>query len=730
MQLRLDAADRLVELVEEHRGPGAGRGGRARRPEARERRSRSGSRARCSTTRCERTRGCAGRRRPRRACRSGRRATTAARAGDLRRLRPGDDGPAAGTGDGRASSAPCASSGSSSRERFQTLANPGARLQPAISALTGLRDEELRRAPPVAAAVRRFLAFAGDAVLVAHNARFDMAFLDNETMRLSGKRVAATVVDTVGLARRLLGRQPANLAALAYRFATDARPCHRALPDAEATAEILVRLIGMAQERGARTVADLVELAATKPRRVHRKRSLAFGAPQRPGVYLFRDAHDQVLYVGRARDLRARLRSYFRSDRQRPAVEAALGALERIEWRVTGSELEAALEELRLIRELRPPANARSARPDRYLYLRRRGDSVVCSQQPTRARAVEEPPAGAARGACAAGRRVGDARRRAAEAAREAQAARARPALRGRRAAARPDRRARGGLRGAPAACGVCARSPCASSCRAIDGNGRRAFFVAKGQVVVRAPVHGPARARVAGGARRRRARAEPTLAPEAADDLLVVASFLRRPPPELEVLALPTLTRWSSCVSGRSGRVAEARRGRSHRDAGRRCGAARRSRSSTGRAPRRCRGSSWPARLDALLDDRAQRAPARAGRRRARAAHEEGPLARLVAARPSTAAAPTARHDRAQRHPLPADHPLFRATKISPATRRGRCSTTSSCCGRCRSGSASAIRVVDAGCGKAYMSLALVAYGRERRHARRARRARRATRR
>src|SRR5437764_3813600 len=267
-------------------------------------------------------------------------------------------------------------------ERFQTLANPGAKLQPAVAALTGLRDEQLRRAPPVAAAVRRFLVFAGDSVLVAHNARFDMAFLDNETMRLTGRRVAATVVDTVGLARRLLGRQPANLAALSYRFATDARPCHRALPDAEATAEILLALIGMAQERGARTVADLVELAATRPRRSHRKRNLAFGAPQPPGVYLFRDAYDQVLYVGKARDLRSRLRSYFRSDRQRPAVEGALGALERIEWRITGSELEAALEELRLIRELRPPANARSARPDRYVYLRRRGDSVVCSSRP------------------------------------------------------------------------------------------------------------------------------------------------------------------------------------------------------------------------------------------------------------------------------------------------------------------------------------------------------------
>src|SRR5205085_2781339 len=101
------------------------------------------------------------------------------------------------------------------------------------------------------------------------------------------------------------------------------------------------------------------------------------------GVYLFRDVNEQVLYVGRARDLRARLRSYFRSERQRPQVEAALGACERIVWRVLGSELEAALEELRLIRELRPPANARVARPDRHVYLKRRGSAVVASPIPS-----------------------------------------------------------------------------------------------------------------------------------------------------------------------------------------------------------------------------------------------------------------------------------------------------------------------------------------------------------
>ncbi|MDX6486963.1 MAG: polymerase subunit epsilon [Gaiellaceae bacterium] len=268
---------------------------------------------------------------------------------------------------------------------FETLVDPRVPLGPIISALTGLTDRQLRGAPSPASAVRDFLAFAGDAVLVAHNARFDLSFLDRETERLTGSRLANPVVDTVPLARRLLsGRVPrASLAQLSYFFGTSVQPCHRALPDAQATAEVLLALIGLAQERGARTVAELVALAATRTRRVFDKRHLAHGAPPRPGVYRFYDRNEHLLYIGRARDLRARLRSYFRSDRQRPAVEAALAAVERIEWSVTGSELEAALEELRAIRELRPPANARIARPDRYVWLRQRGESVCASSQPT-----------------------------------------------------------------------------------------------------------------------------------------------------------------------------------------------------------------------------------------------------------------------------------------------------------------------------------------------------------
>ena len=256
--------------------------------------------------------------------------------------------------------------------------------------------------------MRRFLAFAGDGVLVAHNARFDLAFLDRETERLTGSRIGSAVVDTVRLARALLAGRVSGfgLGQLAWFLDTSERPCHRALPDARATAELLLALIGLAQERGARTVADLTALAATRTRRLLDKRHLAYGAPTRPGVYLFLGRNDQVLYVGRARDLRSRLRSYFRSDRQRPAVEAAVAAAERIEWRVTGSELEAALEELRLIREIRPPGNARVSRPERHVWLRQRGDSVVASTSLVARRAAAVAPHRAARGTRADARRA------------------------------------------------------------------------------------------------------------------------------------------------------------------------------------------------------------------------------------------------------------------------------------------------------------------------------------
>jgi DNA polymerase-3 subunit epsilon len=435
-------------------------------------------------------------------------------------------------------------------DSFESLVNPGVALPPSVARLTGLREQELRRAPSVSSVVDHFLGFAGDALLVAHNARFDQRFLERQLERLHGRRLTEPPLCTAALARRLLeGRlRRVSLASLARFFGVPTTPCHRALPDAEATAQVLVRLIGLAQELGARRLSDLRALAAPRKRRVYDKRALARDAPTRPGVYLFRDRHGQVLYVGRARDLRARLRSYFRSERQRPSVEAALHALDRIEWRVLGSELEAALEELRLIRELQPPANSRSRRKEHGVYLRRRGGEFVVTKTATRLGPIPSRRraslAARALALCSPeeidglldGGPVPRLRRRLADLAeslRYEEAARLRDRLEAlEHVIERLQRLER--LR----ALELCLVAP------ALEPGWRTAFFVCGGGLCdVRSLPPGPGARLVVEAAlarcRAARAGAGETLTPEQAEDLVLLDGFASRKPPELAVRAL-----------------------------------------------------------------------------------------------------------------------------------------------------------------------------------------------
>ena len=435
-------------------------------------------------------------------------------------------------------------------DSFQSLVNPGVALPEPISRLTGLRSPELRRAPSVSTVVRRFLAFAADDLLVAHNSRFDQRFLERQLMLAHGRRRSQPPLGTAALARRLLeGRvRRVGLASLAHFFGVPTTPCHRALPDAEATAQVLVHLIGLAQELGARRLSELRTLAAPRKRRVYDKRSLARGAPTRPGVYLFHDRNDHVLYVGRARDLRARLRSYFRSERQRPSVEAALLALHRVEWRVLGSELEAALEELRLIRELQPPANSRSRRKERGVYLRRRGEDFVVTKT-----ATPIGPIGSRRSASLAARalalstdeeldgllrggpllRLRTRLAHLSDSLRYEEAARLRERIEAlEHVVERLVRLER--LRSLE----------CCLVVPAVDEGWRKAFFVRGGLVcTIRSlPPETDARLEVAAGLAVCRSatdeHADP-LTPEQAEDLMLIDGFVRRPPPELVVLPL-----------------------------------------------------------------------------------------------------------------------------------------------------------------------------------------------
>jgi DNA polymerase III subunit epsilon len=143
---------------------------------------------------------------------------------------------------------------------FSALVHPGTPIPEDIVALTGITDEMVRRAPPIGAVLPAFLAFARGCVLTAHNAPFDVGFL---TAACGSCRIpwpAFPVLDTAALARLVLDETEVpdcKLATLAGFFGTRTRPCHRALADAQATADVLQGLLGRLASAGVRTLAEI-----------------------------------------------------------------------------------------------------------------------------------------------------------------------------------------------------------------------------------------------------------------------------------------------------------------------------------------------------------------------------------------------------------------------------------------------------------------------------------------
>ncbi|MGE5618384.1 MAG: exonuclease domain-containing protein [Sphingomonadaceae bacterium] len=257
-------------------------------------------------------------------------------------------------------------------DRFTTLVNPGRPIPPFIETMTGISDDMVRDAPRFGEILPQLLEFLGDSVLVAHNAPFDLSFL-NYALYCNGRRsLHNPVVDTCRLARRLLPDLPrANLDAVTCHLGISVQDRHRASGDAEATAELLLRLLSLCRERGIETDAQLMAFIASGdperqprngPRKGERASRVAVLAercrtlPDAPGVYIMRSSSGRVLYVGKAVSLRKRLASYFNGSVP-TRTKRLLREVECIEHRQLGSELEALLEESRLIKHYQPPYN-------------------------------------------------------------------------------------------------------------------------------------------------------------------------------------------------------------------------------------------------------------------------------------------------------------------------------------------------------------------------------------
>ena len=254
---------------------------------------------------------------------------------------------------------------------FESLVNPMRPIPRFVAHLTGIDDRMVRDAPTIDAVLPSFVEFARGAILVAHNASFDVGFLNAALIARDLEPFTEPPVCTAKLARRVVWPDVPNvkLATLARYFRTPTQPSHRAFADAQACAEVLHGLIELGGRLGIATIGDLRLATRAQGRPNYGKIRLAEDLPRAPGVYLFLGRDGGVLYVGKSRDIRTRVRTYFYGD-GRKKIENLLAETTAVEGRPCGSELEALALEARLIREHEPKYNRRGRTWRRYAYLK------------------------------------------------------------------------------------------------------------------------------------------------------------------------------------------------------------------------------------------------------------------------------------------------------------------------------------------------------------------------
>jgi DNA polymerase-3 subunit epsilon len=254
---------------------------------------------------------------------------------------------------------------------FQTLVNPGALIPPEVTMLTGITQAMVLPAPRIEAVLGSFVDFIGASVVVGHNVRFDLSFLDTALDRLGLPRLANPWVDTCALARRLVRDEVPNcrLDTLATRFRLDHKPSHRGLEDALATTDLLHLLLERAAAFGVLGLDDLLALPRLVGHPQVAKLRFTSALPRSPGVYWFVDGRGEVLYVGKATNLRQRVRSYFSSDDRRK-IGALLRETQAIRHEPCATTLEAAVTEVRLIHQHRPRYNRAGKRWNSYAYVK------------------------------------------------------------------------------------------------------------------------------------------------------------------------------------------------------------------------------------------------------------------------------------------------------------------------------------------------------------------------
>nr|WP_288302495.1 PolC-type DNA polymerase III [uncultured Anaerotignum sp.] len=161
-------------------------------------------------------------------------------------------------------------------ERFSTFVNPQRPISAEITKLTGITDDMVKDAPTIENVLPEFLKFCEDTVLVAHNASFDTGFIRIAAERAGLGELHHTIVDTLELARALLPElNKHKLDIVCEHLGVTLNGHHRAVNDAEATAEVFIKFLDMLAEKKIFTLDEINVLAS---RTVNYKKLRAYHA--------------------------------------------------------------------------------------------------------------------------------------------------------------------------------------------------------------------------------------------------------------------------------------------------------------------------------------------------------------------------------------------------------------------------------------------------------------------
>ncbi len=280
-------------------------------------------------------------------------------------------------------------------DTYQQLVHPGVAIPYQITRLTGITNSMVYGKPPIEHILDDFLDFLDEGVFVAHNARFDRRFINAELRRAGRKAMPNKSLCTARLARRLLaGLKSKGLTSLAEFYNIKIVNRHRAFDDAAATATILIRLLDkIRMQTESPTLADVLMLQM-KPYRsarapspnVARIRDEVLGdLPQRAGVYFMHDAAGEIIYIGKAKNLKSRVRSYFNAvEGHPPKTRELLKTVRDVSWQETGNELSALLTESRLIKHHQPRFNRALKKYGRKPFIKLETNSDYPSVSSTR----------------------------------------------------------------------------------------------------------------------------------------------------------------------------------------------------------------------------------------------------------------------------------------------------------------------------------------------------------